>query len=46
MEWGVYADAMWKGLEATWTGSKSAANAVADLEKELKAKLGNELIVK
>lgn len=46
VEWGVYADAMWKGLEATWTGSKSAANAVADLEKELKAKLGNELIVK
>jgi inositol-phosphate transport system substrate-binding protein len=37
---------MWSGLEATWTGVKSAEDAVAELEAELTAKLGDELIIR
>lgn len=46
LNYGVYSEAMWSGLEATWTGVKTAPDAVAELEAELTAKLGDELIVR
>lgn len=46
LNYGVYSEAMWSGLEATWTGVKSSADAVAELETELTAKLGDELIIR
>lgn len=46
LNYGIYSEAMWSGLEATWTGVKSAADAVAELEAELTAKLGDELIIR
>ena len=41
-----YFDAMWKGLEASWTGQKSPAQAIADVESELKAQLGGDIIIR
>lgn len=46
VEYGAFSEAMWKGLEAAWTGVKTPAEAVAEVETELKAKLGDELIVR
>jgi len=41
-----YFDAMWKGLEASWTGQKSPEKAVSDVEAELRANLGNDIIIR
>ena len=41
-----YFDAMWKGLEASWTGQKSPAQAIADVESELKVQLGGDIIIR
>ena len=46
LQYGVFSEAMWAGLESVWTGSKSAADAVNDLESELSSKLGDDLIVR
>ena len=46
LNYGAFSEAMFKGLEASWTGAQTPAEAVADLETELKAKLGDELIVR
>lgn len=43
---GAYWDIMWKGLEATWTGQKTAAEAIADDEAALRSALGDAIIVK
>lgn len=43
---GQYWNAMWKGLEASWTGQKSPAEAVADLVAELENMLGDEIIIR
>ncbi|WP_237212646.1 ABC transporter substrate-binding protein [Ruegeria lacuscaerulensis] len=45
LDYGAYSEAMFKGLEAAWTGVKTPAEAVAELEAELTAKLGDNLIV-
>jgi len=45
LNYGVYSEAMFNGLEAAWTGLKTPAEAVAELEAELTAKLGDNLIV-
>ena len=42
----TYFDAMWNGLEASWTGQKTPEKAVADAETELRANLGNEIIIR
>jgi len=44
--YGVYSEAMWKGLESAWTGVATPAEAVAALEAELTAVLGDELILR
>ncbi|WP_293576416.1 extracellular solute-binding protein [Phaeobacter sp.] len=46
LDYGAYSEAMFKGLEAAWTGVKTPAAAVAELETELSAKLGDNLIVR
>lgn len=45
-DYGVYSEAMWSGLESAWTGVQSPEEAVAELESELTAVLGDELIVR
>jgi len=44
--YGTYAEAMWKGLEASWTGAETPEEAVEQLEEELITKLGDALIVR
>ena len=44
VNYGVYSEAMWKGLESAWTGVKTARESVADMEATLKAQISDELI--
>jgi len=46
LQYGIFSEAMWSGLESAWTGVKTPAEAVSDLEAELIAKLGDGLIIK
>ena len=46
LQYGAFAEAMWKGLEAAWTGVQTPAEAVAEVEAQLTATLGDELIVR
>lgn len=46
VQYGTYSETLWKGLEAAWTGVKTPAEAVAEVETELKAKLGDEIIIR
>lgn len=46
VQYGAFSEAMWNGLEAAWTGTLTPAEAVAALEAELAAVLGDELIVR
>lgn len=46
VDYGAFSEAMWKGLESAWTDVKTPADAVGEVEVELKAKLGDELIVR
>lgn len=41
-----YFDIMWSGLEAAWTGTKTVDQAVADAEAEVKAALGDRIIIR
>lgn len=45
-EFGKYWTVMWKGLEAAWTGQKSAEQAADDAEAELKITLGDAIIIR
>jgi len=45
-DYGVFSEAMWKGLESAWTGVATPEEAVAELESELTSVLGDELIVR
>lgn len=45
-DFGTYWNAMWSGLEAAWTGQKTPEQAVGDLETELKATLGEAIIIR
>lgn len=46
LSYGAFSEAMFKGLESAWTGAQTPAEAIVDLEKELRAKLGDELIIR
>jgi len=46
VQYGAFSEALWKGLEASWTGIKTPAEAIAEVEAELKATLGDELIIR
>lgn len=45
-EFGKYWTIMWKNLEASWTGAKTVEAAVNDTETELKATLGNSIVIR
>jgi inositol-phosphate transport system substrate-binding protein len=45
-DFGAYWDAMWKGLEAAWTGTKTAEQAVADAEAEVRSTLGDRIVIR
>jgi len=46
VNFGQYWEIMWSGLEASWTGQKTVANAIADVETELKATLGDNIVMR
>lgn len=46
INFGTYFDAMWGGLEASWTGQKTVEQAVADVEAELTNALGDAIVIK
>jgi inositol-phosphate transport system substrate-binding protein len=46
VQYGAWSEAMFKGLEAAWTGVQTPEAAVAELEATLKETLGDELIVR
>lgn len=46
LKYGQFSELMYKGLETAWTGTKSAEDAVAEVEVEMKAALGDDLIVR
>lgn len=46
VSYGTFSDIMWKGLETAWTGTKSPADAVAEVEAEMKATLGDEVVIR
>ncbi|WP_298818278.1 extracellular solute-binding protein [uncultured Roseibium sp.] len=46
VNYGAYSEALFKGLEAAWTGTKSPVEAVEEVEVQMKATLGDELIIR
>ncbi len=46
VNFGQYWEIMWSGLEASWTGQKTVAQAIADDETKLKATLGDKIIIR
>ena len=46
IKYGQFSELMFKGLETAWTGTKTPAEAVAEVEAEMKATLGDDLIVR
>jgi len=46
LQYGAYAEALFKGLESAWTGTQTPAEAVAEVEAELTATLGDDLTVR
>jgi len=45
-DFGTCWNAMWSGLEASWTGQKTPEQAVNDLEAELKNGLGEAIVIR
>ncbi|WP_316860018.1 extracellular solute-binding protein [uncultured Cohaesibacter sp.] len=45
-EFGAFWNIMFKGLEASWTGQKSVADAVAEVEAEYKSTMADAIIIK
>jgi len=46
VNFGQYWEIMFGGLEASWTGSKTVAEAIADVEIELTSTLGDKIIMR
>lgn len=46
LAYGTFSEAMFRGLEAAWTGSQSVEDAVADVQAQLEATIGDDLIVR
>ena len=46
VNFGQYFEAMFTGLQAAWTGQKTVAEAIADLETELSAALGDAIVIR
>ncbi len=46
LAYGTFSEAMYRGLEAAWTGTQSVADAVADVQSQLEATIGDDLLVR
>ncbi len=46
VNFGQYWEIMFGGLEASWTGQKSVADAIADVETELATTLGDKIVMR
>ncbi|MEJ6392016.1 extracellular solute-binding protein [Gymnodinialimonas sp. 2305UL16-5] len=46
INYGVFSEALFSGLESAWTGTQTPEEAVAEVEAQLRATLGDELIVR
>ena len=46
LQYGAFSEAMFRGLEAAWTGVQTPAEAVAEVEAQMTATIGDDLIVR
>ncbi len=46
VNFGQYWEIMFGGLEASWTGQKTVADAIADVETELATTLGDDIVIR
>ncbi|MBM1221442.1 extracellular solute-binding protein [Ponticoccus sp. SC2-23] len=46
LDYGAYSEAMFRGLEAAWTGVQTPEEAVAEVEAQMRATIGDQLIVR
>jgi inositol-phosphate transport system substrate-binding protein len=46
VNFGQYFEVMFGGLQAAWTGQKTVDEAIADMETELKASLGDKIVIR
>ena len=46
VQYGAFSEALFSGLEAAWTGVQTPEEAVAEVEAQLRATLGDDLIVR
>ena len=46
LQYGAFSEAMFRGLEAAWTGVQSPEDAVAEVEAQMRATIGEDLIVR
>ena len=45
-DFGIFWDAMFKGLEASWTGTSSVADAVATVKASVESGMGDNIIIR
>jgi len=46
LQYGAFSEAMFRGLEAAWTGVQTPEEAVAEIEAQMRATIGDDLIVR
>jgi len=46
LQYGAFSEAMFRGLEAAWTGVQTPVEAVAEVEAQMRATIGDDLIVR
>lgn len=46
LDYGAYSEAMFRGLEAAWTGVQTPEDAIAEVEAQMRATIGDQLIVR
>lgn len=46
LQYGAFSEAMFSGLESAWTGVQTPAEAVAEVEAQMRATIGDDLIVR
>ena len=46
LDYGAFSEAMFRGLESAWTGVQTPEEAVAEIESQMQATIGEELIIR
>lgn len=46
LQYGAFSEAMFSGLESAWSGTQSVEEAVAEVEAQMRATLGDDLIIR